>query len=217
MNLPEDFEKPVLPEEPAIEDKWALSLFNGMVRNVTANLEAYELGVAVQNIYDFTWDIFCDWYIELTKPRIAEGGKNALAAQNVLVYIMAGILKMLHPFIPFVTEEIWQSLPQGEAESIMTTEWCRYDEKLDFPREQEDFSKIVDAIRAVRVQRSELNVPPSRKASMEIETKETELFNSCESFFIKLAGASSVEITEKVENTEGWWTRKRKGQELKKR
>ena len=140
MNLPEDFEKPVLPEEMPIEDKWALSLFNGMVKNVTANLEAYELGVAVQNIYDFTWDIFCDWYIELTKPRIAEGGKNALAAQNVLVYIMAGILKMLHPFIPFVTEEIWQSLPNGEEESIMTTKWCEYEEKLNFPKEQEDFS-----------------------------------------------------------------------------
>lgn len=206
MNLPETFEKAELPEDMPIEDKWALSLFNGMVKNITANLEAYELGVAVQNIYDFTWDIFCDWYIELTKPRIAEGGETALAAQNVLVYIMAGILKMLHPFIPFVTEEIWQSLPHGEAESIMMTEWCEYNEGLNFPKEQEDFSKIVDAIRAVRVQRSELNVPPSKKASMEIETKEAELFKSCESFFVKLAGASAVEVTERVENTEGKMT-----------
>lgn len=206
MNLPESFEKATLPTEMPIEDKWALSLFNDMVKNVTANLEAYELGVAVQNIYDFTWDIFCDWYIELTKPRIAEGGDNARAAQNVLVYIMAGILKMLHPFIPFVTEEIWQSLPHGEAESIMLTEWCVYDEKLNFKKDQEDFSKIVDAIKAVRIQRSELNVPPSKKASMEIETQETGLFKSCESFFVKLAGASAVEITERVENTEGKMT-----------
>lgn len=206
MNLPEDFEKPELPEELPKEDKWALSLFNDMVKNVTANLEAYELGVAVQNIYDYTWDIFCDWYIELTKPRIAEGGATALAAQNVLVHIMRGILKMLHPFIPFVTEEIWQSLPNGETESIMMSEWCRYDEGLHFPKEQEDFSKIVDAIKAVRIQRSELNVPPSKKASMEIETKDAELFKSCESFFIKLGGASSVEITERVENTEGKMT-----------
>ncbi len=206
MNLPEDFEKPVLPKEMPIEDKWALSLFNGMVKNVTANLEAYELGVAVQNIYDFTWDIFCDWYIELTKPRIGEGGENALAAQNVLVYIMAGILKMLHPFIPFVTEEIWQSLPHGEAESIMMTEWCKYDESLNFPKEQEDFSKIVDAIKAVRVQRSELNVPPSKKASMEIETKDIDLFNSCLNFFVKLASASTIEVTEKVESTDGKMT-----------
>jgi len=206
MNLPESFEKATLPAEMPIEDKWALSLFNDMVKNVTANLEAYELGVAVQNIYDFTWDIFCDWYIELTKPRIAEGGDNARAAQNVLVYIMAGILKMLHPLIPFVTEEIWQSLPHGEAESIMLTEWCVYDEKLNFKKDQEDFSKIVDAIKAVRIQRSELNVPPSKKASMEIETQETGLFKSCESFFVKLAGASAVEITERVQNTEGKMT-----------
>ncbi|MCM1299322.1 MAG: valine--tRNA ligase [Firmicutes bacterium] len=206
MNLPEDFERGELPEEMPIEDKWALSLFNDMVKNVTANLDAYELGVAVQNIYDFTWDIFCDWYIELTKPRIAEGGEGALAAQNVLVYIMAGILKMLHPFIPFVTEEIWQSLPHGETESIMMSSWCKYDEALNFPKEQEDFTKIIDAIRAVRAQRSELNVPPSKKASMEIETKDTELFKNSINFFMKLASASSVEVTEKVTDAEGKMT-----------
>lgn len=206
MNLPEDFEAATLPKDMPIEDKWALSLYNDMVKNVTNNLEAYELGVAVQNVYDFTWDIFCDWYIELTKPRISEGGATALAAQNVLVYIMTGILKMLHPFIPFVTEEIWQSLPHGEHESIMMTKWCEYDENLHFAKEQEDFSKIVDAIKAVRVQRSELNVPPSKKASMEIETKETDLFNNCQSFFVKLASASTVEVKEKVENTDGKMT-----------
>lgn len=206
MNLPEDFEGGDLPEEMPIEDKWALSLFNDIVKNVTTNLEAYELGVAVQNIYDFTWDIFCDWYIELTKPRIQAGGGTAIAAQKVLVYIMTGILKMLHPFIPFVTEEIWQSLPHGEHESIMMTKWCEYDEKLCFAKEQEDFTKIVDAIRAVRVQRSELNVPPSKKASMEIETKDIDLFKSCADFFVKLASASTVEVKEKIENTEGKMT-----------
>lgn len=206
MNLPEDFEGGDLPEEMPIEDKWALSLFNDIVKNVTTNLEAYELGVAVQNIYDFTWDIFCDWYIELTKPRIQAGGDTAIAAQKVLVYIMTGILKMLHPFIPFVTEEIWQSLPHGEHESIMMTKWCEYDEKLCFAKEQEDFTKIVDAIRAVRVQRSELNVPPSKKASMEIETKDIDLFKSCADFFVKLASASTVEVKEKIENTEGKMT-----------
>lgn len=206
MNLPENFEGGDLPEEMPIEDKWALSLFNDIVKNVTTNLEAYELGVAVQNIYDFTWDIFCDWYIELTKPRIQAGGGTAIAAQKVLVYIMTGILKMLHPFIPFVTEEIWQSLPHGEHESIMMTKWCEYDEKLHFAKEQEDFTKIVDAIRAVRVQRSELNVPPSKKASMEIETKDIDLFKSCADFFVKLASASTVEVKEKIENTEGKMT-----------
>ena len=206
MDLPEDFEGGDLPEEMPIEDKWALSLYNDIVKNVTTNLEAYELGVAVQNIYDFTWDIFCDWYIELTKPRIQAGGDAAIAAQKVLVYIMTGILKMLHPFIPFVTEEIWQSLPHGEHESIMMTKWCEYDEKLHFAKEQEDFTKIVDAIRAVRVQRSELNVPPSKKASMEIETKDIDLFKSCADFFVKLASASTVEVKEKIENTEGKMT-----------
>ena len=163
MNLPEDFEAGELPEKLPIEDKWVLSLFNDMIKNVTANLEAYEIGVAVGNLYDFIWDIFCDWYIELTKPRIAAGGETALAAQKVLVFIMTGVLKTLHPFLPFVTEEIWQSIPHGETESIMMAKWCEYDEKLAFSKEQADFSKIVEAISAVRVRRNEMNVPPSNR------------------------------------------------------
>lgn len=204
MNLPEDMTKAVLPENLPIEDKWLLSLYNELVKDVTYNIDAYEFGIASGKVYDFIWDVYCDWYIELTKPRIAEGGETAKAAQNVLVYVMAGLLKLLHPFMPYITEEIWQSMPvEDQPESIMISEWCKYDEKLCFPKEQEDFSKIVDAIKAVRVQRSELNVPPSKKASMEIETKETELFRSCSSFFVKLAGASVVEVKEKVEDTEG--------------
>lgn len=207
MNLPEDMTKAVLPENPTIEDKWVLSLFNELVKDVTYNIDAYEFGIACGNVYDFIWDIYCDWYIELTKPRIAQGGETAKAAQNVLVYVMAGLLKLLHPFLPYITEEIWQSMPaEDQPESIMIADWCKYDEKLSFPKEQEDFGKIVDAIKAVRIQRSELNVPPSKKASMEIETKETELFKSCASFFIKLAGASTVEIREKIEDTEGKMT-----------
>ena len=207
MNLPEDMTKAVLPENLPIEDKWLLSLFNELVRDVTYNIDAYEFGIACGKVYDFIWDIYCDWYIELTKPRIAEGGETAKAAQNVLVYVMAGLLKLLHPFMPYITEEIWQSMPvEGQPESIMISEWCKYDEKLCFPKEQEDFTKIVDAIRAVRTQRSELNVPPSKKASMEIETKDAELFKSCANFFVKLAGASNVEVKEKVENTEGKMT-----------
>lgn len=207
MNLPEDMTKAVLPENLPIEDKWLLSLFNELVRDVTYNIDAYEFGIACGKVYDFIWDIYCDWYIELTKPRIAEGGETAKAAQNVLVYVMAGLLKLLHPFMPYITEEIWQSMPvEDQPESIMISEWCKYDEKLCFPKEQEDFTKIVDAIRAVRTQRSELNVPPSKKASMEIETKDAELFKSCANFFVKLAGASNVEVKEKVENIEGKMT-----------
>lgn len=207
MNLPEDMTKAVLPENLPIEDKWLLSLFNELVKDVTCNIDAYEFGIACGKVYDFIWDIYCDWYIELTKPRIAEGGETAKAAQNVLVYVMAGLLKLLHPFMPYITEEIWQSMPvEDQPESIMISEWCKYDEKLCFPKEQEDFTKIVDAVRAVRAQRSELNVPPSKKASMEIETKDAELFKSCANFFVKLASASNVEVKEKVEDTEGKMT-----------
>ena len=206
MNLPEDFGEAKLPESLPIEDKWVLSLYNDMVKNVTQNLEAYELGVAVQNLYDFIWDIFCDWYIELTKPRIAAGGETALAAQNVLVYIMTGLLKTLHPFLPFVTEEIWQSMPHGETESIMMSSWCQYDEKLAFKKEQEDFSRIVDAIRAIRVQRNGMNVPPSKKVTMIVETKFTELFTGSRPFFEKLAGAGEFTVTDTAPSTEGMVT-----------
>ena len=163
MNLPEDMQGAVLPENLPIEDKWILSLYNDLIKNVTSNLDSYELGVAVQNLFDFIWDVYCDWYIELTKPRIAEGGETARAAQNVLVYVMQGILKLLHPFMPFITEEIWQSMPivadkDNNPESIMISAWPVYDEQLHFAAEQTDFTKVVDAIRAIRVQRNELNV-----------------------------------------------------------
>ncbi len=207
MNLPEDMTKAVLPENLPIEDKWLLSLYNELVKDVTYNIDAYEFGIACGKVYDFIWDIYCDWYIELTKPRIAEGGETAKAAQNVLVYVMAGLLKLLHPFMPYITEEIWQSMPvEDQPESIMVSQWCKYDEKICFPREQEDFGKIIDAVKAIRVQRSELNVPPSKKASLEIETGDKELFESCAVFFTRLAGASSVEVKEKVESAEGKMT-----------
>ena len=206
MNLPEDFEADGLPENLPIEDKWVLSLYNDMIKNVTANLEAYEIGVAVGNLYDFIWDVFCDWYIELTKPRIAAGGETALAAQKVLVFVMTGILKTLHPFLPFVTEEIWQSIPHGETESIMMSKWCEYDEKLAFTKEQEDFSKIVGAIRAVRVRRNEMNVPPSKKVTMIVETKFTELFGGCKAFFEKLAGAGEFTVTNEAPSADGMAT-----------
>ena len=206
MNLPEDFAADGLPENLPIEDKWVLSLYNDMIKNVTANLEAYELGVAIGNLYDFIWDVFCDWYIELTKPRIAAGGETALAAQKVLVYVMTGVLKTLHPFLPFVTEEIWQSIPHGETESIMMSKWCEYDEKLAFTKEQEDFSKIVEAIRAVRVRRNEMNVPPSKKVTMIVETKFTEIFGGCKAFFEKLAGAGEFTVTNAAPTADGMAT-----------
>ena len=183
-----------------------LSLYNDMIKNVTANLEAYEIGVAIGNLYDFIWDVFCDWYIELTKPRIAAGGETALAAQKVLVFVMTGVLKTLHPFLPFVTEEIWQSIPHGETESIMMSKWCEFDEKLAFTKEQEDFSKIVEALRAVRVRRNEMNVPPSKKVTMIVETKFTELFGGCKAFFEKLAGAGEFTVTSAAPSADGMAT-----------
>ncbi len=208
MNLPEDFEVGELPANLPIEDKWVLSLYNDLVKNVTQNLEAYELGVAVKNLFDFVWDIFCDWYIELTKPRIAVGGDAAIAAQKVLVYVMTGILKLLHPFIPFVTEEIWQSMPNGgESETIMLAKWCEYDERLSFVKEQEEFSKVVDAIRAIRVRRNEMNVPPSKKVTMLVETGFTDIFTSAEPFFEKLAGAGEFTVSgAEPSDTEGMVT-----------
>ena len=183
-----------------------LSLYNDLIKNVTANLDSYELGIAVQNLYDFIWDVYCDWYIELTKPRIAEGGETALAAQNVLVYVMQGILKLLHPFMPFITEEIWQSMPVenegNNPESIMISSWPTYSEALHFEKEQLDFAKIVDAIRSIRVQRNELNVPPSKKVTMIVETAEKELFASAKAFFERLAGAGELTVTETADGTE---------------
>ena len=203
MNLPDDFKKSELTDNMPIEDKWVLSLYNDMVRNVTSNLENYELGVAVQNIYDFTWDIFCDWYIELTKPRIAKGGETALAAQNVLVFVITGILKTLHPFMPFITEEIWQSLPQTESESIMAAKWCEYDENLNYPKEKEDFSRVVAAIKAIRIRRNEMNVPQSKKVTEIVETKFTDIFTAAKPFFEKLAGAGEFSVVDSANETNG--------------
>lgn len=207
MNLPEDMEKAVLPETLPIEDKWVLTLYNKLVREVTDNIEAFELGIAIGKLYDFIWDVYCDWYIELTKPRIAAGGETARAAQNVLVYVMQGVLKLLHPFMPFITEEIWQSMPvSDQPESIMIAKWCEYDEKLNYTEEAEAFTKIIDAIKAIRVQRNELNVPPSKKVSMHIETADVNLFDTCRVFFERLAGAGELEIAEKVDASEGMIT-----------
>ena len=122
-----------------------------------------ELGVASQNVYDFIWDVFCDWYIEISKARLNAGGETALNAQKVLVYVMSGILRLLHPFMPFITEEIWQAIP-NDCETIMLASYPAYDEKLNFAAEEQEFQRIMDAIKAVRNIRTEKNVPPSRKA-----------------------------------------------------
>jgi len=207
MNLEESFE-PTLPTELMIEDKWVMSKYNRLIREVGENLDKFELGLALQKLYDFTWDIFCDWYIELTKPRLqaAEslcgGGVTAANARQLLVYVMTGILKLLHPFMPFITEEIYSALPH-EEESIMISAWPRYEDRLIFHAEEQDFERVIDAIRGIRNQRSQMNVPPSKKAKVIIETAYQEVFEAAKPFFERLASASEVEVVKESGNLEG--------------
>ena len=195
MNLPEDFDEKGLPAELALEDKWILTKFNRLVGEVTENLEAFELGMAVQKLYDFIWDIFCDWYIELTKARIAQGGESERSAQMVLCYIINGVMRLLHPFMPFITEEIWQALPH-DGETIMKAEWPKVDDALNFAVEEAEFEKVMDLIRAIRNRRAEMNIPPSKKAHVYVETKSAEIFLQCQEFIKRLASASEVETGE---------------------
>ena len=194
MNL--NIDKCVLParDELCIEDKWILSKYNDLVKAVTDNLDKFELGVAVSKLYDFLWDDFCDWYIELVKPRLFDKeSASAKVAQNVLTYVLSNTLKLLHPVMPFITEEIWQALPH-EGESIMISQWPQYMEELSDPQAEADMASIMDAIKGIRNTRNEMNVPPSKKVKLSIVTKEAELFGSAALFFEKLASASEIEV-----------------------
>ena len=201
MNLDDDFKFGDLPEYLEIEDKWIISKFNSLASEVNENLEKFELGIAVSKLYDFIWDIYCDWYIELTKPRIQEGGESKATAQAVLVWVMKGMLKLLHPFMPYITEEIWQVLTD-QGDPIMLSDYPVYNEKYSYKQEEEAFSKIIDAIKAVRIRRTEMNVPPSVKAKIYIETEDTELFNKCSIFFERLASANEIEVSEHYDISE---------------
>ena len=192
MNL-DGTEPAGLPDELSLEDKWVLSLYNDLVKEVTDNLEKFELGIAAQKVYDFIWDVFCDWYIELAKIRLQKGGEPAQYAKRVLVYVMSNTLKLLHPFMPFVTEEIWQSLPH-EGESIMVCAWPVYGEALNFSDEETQMEMIMQAVRAVRNRRAEMNVAPSKRAKIFISTPYTETFGLSGEIMQKLAGASEVEV-----------------------
>ena len=196
MNLPDDFKADKLPDNLTVEDKWIVSKFNTLAKIVNENLEKFELGVAVQNLYDFIWDIYCDWYIELTKPRIAAGGETAQTAQTVLVWVMKGMLKLLHPFMPFITEEIWQALV-NDGTAIMLNSFPVYDENLSYKEDEEKFEKIIEAIKGIRATRNGMNVPPSVKAKVYIETAEQDIFESGVMFFERLASASDVVIADK--------------------
>ncbi len=195
MNIDDYDVKGELPEELTVEDKWIISTLNKTAREITENLEKFELGVAVQKIYDFVWDCLCDWYIELAKARLQGQDESARNAREVLVWVMDKTLKLLHPFMPFITEEIWQSMPH-DGETIMTQKFPEYVEKYNFPQAEREMMMVMDAIKAIRNRRAEMNVPPSRKAKVYIAAKETEIFKSGSAFFSRLASASEVEVAE---------------------
>ena len=193
-----------LPETLETEDKWILSKLNHVTKEVCDNMDSFELGVAAGKIYDFIWDSYCDWYIELTKPRLNGDDENAKEnAQRVLLYVLTEILKLLHPFMPFITEEIWQALPH-EGEALMVADYPKYDEKLHFPVDEVNFEMVMDAIKAVRARRSEMNVPPSRKSHLIIVTDKAKAFTDGEKFICKLAYASAISVTSELpETTDG--------------
>ncbi len=194
MNM-EGHEVPdTLPETLTRADRWILDSFNRLVKEVTENLEHFELGIAVQKLYDFLWDEFCDWYIEISKIRLNSGDEEAAQnARRVLAWVMSSTMRLLHPFMPFITEEIWQALPH-EGESIMVARWPQYREELCFPQDAEEMRKVMDAVRAVRNRRSEMNVPPSRRTHLYIATASPDTFRAEVPVLKRLAWASQVEI-----------------------
>ena len=165
------------------EDKWILSKLNTLIKDVTDNLDSYELGVASAKIYDFIWDTYCDWYIELTKARLyADDENRKQTALQVLVYVLDQMLKLLHPFMPFITEEIWQSIPH-EGESLMLAKWPEYRPELNFKAEENQMEAVMEAIRSIRARRAEMNVPPSKKAALFILSGSPELYAEGTGFF----------------------------------
>ena len=205
MNLKEDA-KNALPATELLTaaDKWVLSKLNNLIKEVTDNLDKYELGVAIQKVYDFLWDTYCDWYIELTKARLYsddEAQKNT--ALQVLVYVLDQTLRLLHPFMPFITEEIWQSLPH-EEEALIVAKWPEFREDLRFNKEEAEMESVMDAIRAIRNRRAEMNVPPSRKAALFVLSSKSYMYKEGEGFIQRLAYAENVTILDKEpENIDG--------------
>ncbi len=198
MNIGDEDIKCELPANLALEDKWVISLYNDLVKEVTDNLEKFELGMAVAKLYDFIWDVFCDWYIEIAKIRLQKGGSEAKDAKQVLGWVMSNTLKLLHPFMPFITEEIWQTLPH-DGESIMISAWPEYDPAHSFEAEEAEMERIMTAVRAIRNRRAEMNVPPSRKAKVYIATAYKPAFEHGSVFMQRLASASEVEVADSFE------------------
>lgn len=194
MNLEGHEIKNELPNELTTEDKWIISSFNRVAKEITENLEKFELGIAAQKIYDFLWDVFCDWYIEIAKIRMnSDDAQTAQNAREVLVWVMTGTLKLLHPFMPFITEEIWQTLPH-EGDALIVAEWPEYCQEHNFPEAELEMQRIMDVIRGVRNRRAEMNVPPSRKTNLYIATAEPNTFENGVAILNKLAYATQITI-----------------------
>ena len=199
MNLGENEKAPHIPEKLDLEDKWILSLFNALTKEVTENLDKYELGIAIQKLYDFIWDIFCDWYIEIAKIRLQQGGEKAETAKAMLVYVFSETLKLLHPFMPFITEEIWLTLPH-DGETIMKSPWPLYSDESTYADDEKKMAAIMEAIRAIRNRRAEMNVPPSKKAKLYIATDKKDIFEVSSVFMQRLASASEIELGDSFDN-----------------
>ncbi|MBR1779442.1 MAG: valine--tRNA ligase [Clostridia bacterium] len=188
---------PDLPENLQIEDKWILSKLNKVTQEVTGNIDKFELGLAAQKIYDFIWDDFCDWYIELAKIRLAQDkqSKVADATRSMLIFVLQQILKLLHPFMPFITEEIWQTFPHTTA--LIIAKYPEHEQKFaDFAEESEKFEMIIKAIKAIRNKRAEMNAPMSKKIKMYIETEHPEIFASTSIFIERLSNSSPIELVQ---------------------
>ena len=198
MNLTID--RVEMPEQLELEDKWVLSKLNTLVKEVTDNMDAFEIGVASAKVYDFIWDTYCDWFIELCKARLTGDDECAkVNAQNVLCYVLIETLKLLHPFMPFITEEIYQALPhtaEDKGEFIMLQKWPEYRAELSFPQEEEAMGLIIDAITAIRARRNEMNVAPSKKVHYTIATAHADTFARGIPFFKRLASASDVTVAD---------------------
>ena len=194
MNLPEDFQ----PGDPAtltMADKWILSRFNTLVKNVSENLDKFELGLAAQKVQDFIWDVYCDWYIEIAKLRLnSEDEQEADSARKLLVSILVGALKLLHPFMPFITEEIYTALP-GTGETLVIESWPVYDETQCYAAEEQSFEKVMDLIKAVRAVRNDMGVHPTKRTTMIIETSDAAPFEAGKSYLAKFAFANEVHFT----------------------
>ena len=195
MNLPEDF-RPGLPASLTMADKWVLSQLNTLVKNVTENLDKFELGLAAQKVQDFIWDVYCDWYIEIAKLRLnSEDAAEADSARQILVSVLVQALKLLHPFMPFITEEIYTALP-GASETLMLEKWPGMNRQTNHGKASAGFEKVMDLIKAVRTLRADM-AKIRKTTSLIIETADKTPFEDGAAYLAKFAFANEVSFTEK--------------------